>query len=72
MTPAPGTILGWEVEDVVSAVESLSADGVGFLRYDDLEQDDLGVATLPDGTRLAWFTDPDGNVLSLTEFAVDR
>jgi catechol 2,3-dioxygenase-like lactoylglutathione lyase family enzyme len=72
VSPTLGTVLGWEVEDVASAVASLSADGVEFLFYDDLPQDERGVATFPDGARIAWFPDPDGNVLSLSEFSGER
>jgi catechol 2,3-dioxygenase-like lactoylglutathione lyase family enzyme len=67
LTPAGYTVLGWEVPDLVAAVEELSAAGVSFVRYDALEQDARGIWTAPGGTRVAWFSDPDGNVLSLSE-----
>ena len=66
------TILGWEVTDIEGIVDALAGAGVEFLAYDGLDQDARGVATFPDGARIAWFSDPDGNVLSLTEFPVDR
>jgi catechol 2,3-dioxygenase-like lactoylglutathione lyase family enzyme len=67
--PAPGTVLGWEVESIESTVEQLTAAGVEFLRYPGLnDADPLGIWTSPSGARIAWFHDPDGNVLSLTQF----
>ncbi len=62
------TVLGWKVDDIVAALVDLSERGVTFNRYEGLEQDDDGVWTAPDGARIAWFADPDGNTLSLTEF----
>jgi catechol 2,3-dioxygenase-like lactoylglutathione lyase family enzyme len=65
----PGyTVLGWRVTDIGVAVAHLESRGVAFARYDGMGQDDQGVWTTPDGDRIAWFTDPDGNVLSLTQF----
>ena len=64
----PGyTVLGWRVDDIGAIVARLAAIGVDFLRYDGMAQDDQGIWTAPNGDRIAWFTDPDGNVLSLTE-----
>ena len=66
----PGyTVLGWRVPDITVAVRGLAARGVVFLRYDGLDQDDVGIWTTPGGDQVAWFSDPDGNVLSLTQFA---
>lgn len=62
------TVLGWKVDDIATAVRALAGNGVGFLRFEGMEQDDLGVWTTPSGDRVAWFKDPDGNTLSLTEF----
>ena len=65
----PGyTVLGWRVPDIVEAIDALAARGVRFLRYDGMEQDEHGAWTTARGDRIAWFRDPDGNVLSLTEF----
>ena len=64
--PPPYTALGWAVSDVNAAVRALSARGVAFERYAGMAQDDLGVWTSPSGARVAWFRDPDGNILSLT------
>jgi catechol 2,3-dioxygenase-like lactoylglutathione lyase family enzyme len=63
----PYTVAGWLVPDVLAAVDDLAARGVTFSRYDGMDQDDRGVWTSPSGARIAWFEDPDRNVLSLTE-----
>ena len=65
--PAPYTVLGWSVADIRAVVGALTANGVLFERYDGMGQDDLGIWTSPGGARVAWFKDPDGNVLSLTQ-----
>jgi catechol 2,3-dioxygenase-like lactoylglutathione lyase family enzyme len=66
-TPAPYTILGWQVPDITHAAQTLAAQGVTFERYAYFEQDALGIWTAPDGTNVAWFKDPDGNTLSISE-----
>ncbi|HXR37962.1 MAG TPA: VOC family protein [Terracidiphilus sp.] len=67
--PDPFTVLGWEVDSIESTVERLTAAGVAFLRYPGLNDGDaLGIWTAPGGARIAWFHDPDGNVLSVTQF----
>jgi catechol 2,3-dioxygenase-like lactoylglutathione lyase family enzyme len=67
--PAPFTVLGWEVDDIESTVKRLSAPGVEFQRYPGLnDSNPLGIWTAPSGARIAWFHDPDNNVLSLTQF----
>lgn len=64
----PGyTVLGWRVPDIRHTITELESVGVAFVRYDGMGQDVQGVWTTPNGDRVAWFTDPDGNVLSLTE-----
>jgi catechol 2,3-dioxygenase-like lactoylglutathione lyase family enzyme len=68
VTPAPYTVLGWKVADIRRTIEELAGRGVVFERFGFFPQDALGVWTAPDGTRVAWFKDPDGNVLSLTQF----
>jgi len=62
------TVLGWRVTDIAAAVRGLTARGVVFLRYDGMDQDEIGVWTTPGGEQVAWFPDPDGNILSLTQF----
>ena len=65
----PGyTVLGWRVTDISATVRALTAKGVVFERYDSMDQDDDGVWTTPGGDKVAWFADPDGNILSLTQF----
>ena len=64
---APYTVLGWTVPDIRSMVVELAARGVEFESYDGLEQDKFGVWSAPGGSLVAWFKDPDGNVLSLTQ-----
>jgi len=66
--PAAHTVLGWEVDDIETKVNELRAAGVEFLRFDGMPQDALGIWTSPSGARVAWFKDPDGNNLSLTQF----
>jgi predicted enzyme related to lactoylglutathione lyase len=62
------TVLGWRVADITMTVRELTARGVEFRRYDGMDQDGDGIWTTPGGDRVAWFADPDGNVLSLTQF----
>jgi catechol 2,3-dioxygenase-like lactoylglutathione lyase family enzyme len=66
-TPAPYTIFGWEVPDIQSAVTRLTAHSVEFLRVGFLEQDAQGIWTAPGGAAIAWFKDPDGNTLSVSQ-----
>ena len=65
--PAPYTILGWDVADVESTVRELAGRGVTFARFPGMEQDALGIWRSPSGARVAWFKDPDGNTLSVTQ-----
>jgi len=67
-TPSPFTALGWEVSNIRAAVSELVARGVTFQKYPWMDQDELGIWSAPSGARVAWFRDPDGNTLSLTEF----
>lgn len=69
LQPAPYTIVGWTVPKIERYVEKLTARGVTFMRYPGMNQDRLGIWTSPSKAKVAWFQDPDGNVLSLTEFA---
>jgi catechol 2,3-dioxygenase-like lactoylglutathione lyase family enzyme len=63
------TVLGWRVADIAVATRELTARGVIFLRYEGMGQDEHGIWTTPGGAQVAWFTDPDGNTLSLTQDA---
>lgn len=69
LQPAAYTILGWIVPDIAKTVRDLVKRGVTFQRYEGMPQDDLGIWSSPSGARVAWFTDPEGNTLSLTELA---
>jgi predicted enzyme related to lactoylglutathione lyase len=66
---APYTVLGWSVPDIAAIVDDLVNKGIRFTHYDGMNQDERGIWTAPDGSKVAWFLDPDGNNLSLTEFA---
>jgi catechol 2,3-dioxygenase-like lactoylglutathione lyase family enzyme len=66
------TVLGWTVADVKKTVRRLSKAGAKFARYDGLDQDADGIWKSPSGARVAWFHDPDGNTLSLTQHASPR
>jgi catechol 2,3-dioxygenase-like lactoylglutathione lyase family enzyme len=65
---APYTALGWTVSDIRKTARDLRAAGVVFQRYDGLKQDDEGIWASPGGALVAWFQDPEGQVLSLTQF----
>lgn len=65
---APYTALGWSVPDIRSAVQSLTEAGVTFERYEGVPQDEDGVWQAPSDALVAWFRDPDGHILSLTQF----
>jgi catechol 2,3-dioxygenase-like lactoylglutathione lyase family enzyme len=69
VSPVPYTALGWAVRDIRSTTRALVAKGVVFQRYDGLTQDKLGIWRSSAGALVAWFCDPDGNILSLTEAA---
>jgi len=61
------TVLGWEVTSINECVSELSNKGVQFEDFSQLPQDELGIWHSPSGASIAWFRDPDGNTLSLTE-----
>ncbi len=62
-----GTALGWRVVDIACVVAALSKAGIAFERYQGMLQDQLGIWTAPTGAKVAWFKDPDGNLLSISE-----
>ena len=66
-SPHGHTSLGWEVSAIRDMITGLVEKGVTFERYDGLSQDQQGIWSAPTGAQVAWFKDPDGNVLSLTE-----
>ena len=68
VNPHVYTVLGWKVGNIMQEVETLSNRGIQFERYEGMNQDKNGIWTAPSKAKIAWFKDPDGNVLSLTEF----
>jgi len=66
--PHPFTVLGFKIDAIESQVKALTDKGVKFLKYDHFDQNDLGIWTSPSKAKVAWFKDPDGNLLSLTEY----
>ena len=69
LRPVAHTALGWRVDDIGAMAAALSSRGVRFERFAGMEQDAHGVWTTPEGAKVAWFKDPDGNLLSLTQAA---
>ncbi len=65
--PAQFTILGWQVSDIEDVVKQLQAKGVVFEKYGFKEQDENGIWSAPGGDKVAWFKDPDGNILSVSQ-----
>lgn len=66
-TPAQFTVLGWQVADIENVVRGLAKRGVHFEIFGFFKQDELGVWTSPSGDKVAWFKDPDGNILSVSQ-----
>ena len=69
VTPAPYTVIGWRVPDLGAAVSALARRQIPCVRYPGMQQDERGIWATPGGNLVAWFKDPDGNLLSLTQFA---
>lgn len=66
---AQHTVLGWRSKDIAADVKDLAGKGISFNRYPGLTQDELDICTFPNGDKVAWFCDPSGNVLSLSQHA---
>ena len=64
-TPRQGTVLGWEVTDIVAVASWLRDRGVELEKYPFVQDHELGIWTAPGGAKVAWFQDPDGNILSV-------
>lgn len=69
LTPAQHTALGLNVADIRSEIAALSAKGIVFQRFDGMPQDEQGIWKSPAGVLVAWFSDPDGNLLSLAQWS---
>ena len=66
--PSPHTVLGWDVEDIAATATTMQTKGVSFEIYEGFGQDEMGIWSAPDGhAKIAWFLDPDGNNLSITQ-----
>jgi catechol 2,3-dioxygenase-like lactoylglutathione lyase family enzyme len=65
VAPSFGTAAGWNVRDLRASVRDLMARGVVFERYEGMQQDDLNIWSPVAGEGVAWFKDPDANLLSL-------
>ncbi len=68
VTPAKYTVLGWEVKDMKAKVAEMTKAGIKFEIFGFFKQDELGIWTAPGGTLVAWFKDPDGNLLSVSSY----
>lgn len=68
VVPAPYAVLGWRVENIDETVHKLAAAAIGLQYFDGLGQSEDGIWQSPSGARIAWFKDPDGNLLSVTQF----
>ena len=66
-SPLPGTVLGWHVPDITAVVRDLKSAGVQLERFEGMNQDELGIWSSPSGAKVAWFKDPDGNMLSVSQ-----
>jgi catechol 2,3-dioxygenase-like lactoylglutathione lyase family enzyme len=68
--PSPHTVLGFAVADLSAVMNTLSMRGVEWERFAHFPQDAAGVFVAPDGAKVAWFRDQDGNLLSLVQYSV--
>lgn len=66
--PRPDTTLGWEVDSIADRIQELSARGIEFEWFEGLPAESGPIWVAPDGTQVVWFRDPDGNLLSITQF----
>jgi catechol 2,3-dioxygenase-like lactoylglutathione lyase family enzyme len=67
-TVAPYTALGWQVQDIAQTIKKLNQAGVAMERFEGMQQDELGAWSPGGSTKVAWFKDPEGHILSLTQF----
>jgi catechol 2,3-dioxygenase-like lactoylglutathione lyase family enzyme len=66
-TPAGFTVMGWEISNIEEEVAALQKKGVAFEKFPGLKQEESGIWAAPGGAKVAWFKDPDGNILSLSQ-----
>ncbi|HEY3769208.1 MAG TPA: VOC family protein [Candidatus Angelobacter sp.] len=66
-TPAGFTVMGWEISKIEEEAAALQKKGVTFEKFPGLQQEESGIWTAPGGAKVAWFKDPDGNILSLSQ-----
>jgi catechol 2,3-dioxygenase-like lactoylglutathione lyase family enzyme len=66
-TALRSTVLGWEVDDIETIVTWLAGRGVVFDKYPFVQDQERGIWTTPNGDKVAWFKDPDGNVLGVSQ-----
>lgn len=66
--PLHCTAVGWHVQHIKSVIDELTKKGIQFERFHGMDQDERGIWKAPSGAKIAWFKDPDGNILSLTEW----
>ena len=69
VAPIPYTALGWQVDDISATIIELTKNGVVFERFPGVPFDELGICTFSNGDKVAWFKDPDGNLLSLDQLS---
>jgi catechol 2,3-dioxygenase-like lactoylglutathione lyase family enzyme len=67
--PSEHTVLGFAVDDLDAVIEQLSSRGLSWARFDGFPHDDRAVVVTPDGDRVIWFRDPDGNIISIVQFS---
>ena len=68
LVPAKHTVLGWDVQNIAAVVDQLAGRGITFEHFEGMPQNARGIWQSPTGAQVAWFKDPDGNMLSLTQF----
>lgn len=71
MQPSEHTVVGFAVPNLAPVVEALTERGIEWVRFPGFAHDDNGIVHLPDGSLVVWFRDPDGNLLSIVQYAVD-
>jgi catechol 2,3-dioxygenase-like lactoylglutathione lyase family enzyme len=69
-TAAEHTVLGFSVEDIRAVVSELNSQGIELEKFTNFPHDENGILKIPGGDLVAWFRDPDGNLLSVVEYAV--